>query len=122
MKGAHASLPPSNSKAAKEYFANISRSVALALDLQAPDKDTQVYLPRPASLNSFTDAILESLFNAILDNDGDFTGYEHRYGGKLVTFKDQATALRFTKKFPVDIVIGKSSHCFFTAPPLPIWA
>jgi len=51
-------------------------------------------------------------------NEDDLKGYKHRYGGKLLTFTSEVAATNIAKQFPVDVVVGKKTHRFHTAPPL----
>jgi len=38
-------------------------------------------------------------------------------GGKLLTFTSEVAATNVAKQFPVDVVVGKKTHRFHTAPP-----
>jgi len=67
--------------------------------------------------SSFNDPTLESVLDLLKFNEDDLEGYEHRYGGKLLTFTSEAAATNVAKQFPVDVVVGKKTHRFHTAPP-----
>ena len=110
-------LPSPASKAAKTYFANLCSLLGHAINLELPKPEFQVYIPRPASISSFNDSTLESVLDLLRFPEDDLEGYEHRYGGKLLTFTSEVAATNVAKQFPVDVVVGKKTHCFHTAPP-----
>jgi len=109
-------LPQPNSKTAKSYFANLATILSCAINIEAPSSDCQVYVPRPSSLNSFTDSTLELIFDSVKFDEDNLEGFDHRYGGKLVTFLSAEAASFFASQFPVDIVVGKKTHRFHFAP------
>jgi len=102
---------------AKSYFANLATILSCTINITAPSSECQVYFPRPSSLNSFTDSTLELIFDSVKFNEDDLEGFEHHYGGKLVTFLSAEVASTFASQFPVDIVVGKKTHCFHFSPP-----
>lgn len=102
-------LPSPSSKAAKAYFANLVSLLDHAIGLELPDPEFQVYITRPASLSSFNDSTLESLLDILRFDDEELEGYEHRYGGKLLTFTSAAAAKAVTKQFPLDYVVGRKN-------------
>ena len=110
-------LPSPASKAAKTYFANLCSLLGHAINLELPKPEFQVYIPRPASISSFNDSTLESVLDLLRFPEDDLEGYEHRYGGKLLTFISEVAATNVAKQFPVDVVVGKKTHRFHTAPP-----
>jgi len=112
-----AALPSPNSKIAKAYFANISSIVSRSIAIQPPARDCQVYIPRPSLLTSFTDSTLDSLFDSVKFDDEDMEGYEHWFGGKLITFNSSKAASAFASQLPVDVLVSKKSHRFHLAPP-----
>ena len=111
-------LPSPASKAAKAYFANLCSLLGHVINLELPKPEFQVYIPRPASISSFNDSTLESVLDLLRFNEDDLEGYEHRYGRKLLTFTSEAAATNVAKQFPVDVVVGKKTHRFHTAPPV----
>ena len=112
-----AALPSPNSKIAKTYFANVSSIISRSITIKAPASDCQVYVPRPSSLTSFTDSTLDALLDSVKFNDDDMEGYEHRFGGKLITFNSSEAAKSFLVQLPVDVVVGKKTHRFHSGPP-----
>jgi len=112
-----AALPSPNSKIAKTYFANVSSIVSCTITIQAPALECQVYVPRPSSLTSFTDSTLDALLDSVKFNDDDMEGYEHWFGGKLITFNSTEVAKNFSVQLPVDVVVGKKTHRFHSGPP-----
>jgi len=113
-----AALPSPNSKIAKTYFANVSSIISRSITIEAPASDCQVYIPRPSSLTSFTDSTLDALLDSVKFNDDDMEGYEHRFGGKLITFNSPEAAKSFLVQLPVDVVVGKKTHRFHSGPPI----
>jgi len=111
-------LPSPVSKAAKTYFANLCSLLGHAINLELPKPEFQVYIPRPASISSFNDLTLESVLDLLRFDEDDLKGYENHYGGKLLTFTSEMAATNIAKQFPVDVVVGKKTHRFHTAPPL----
>jgi len=103
-------------KIAKTYFANVSSIIFRTITIQAPAADCQVYVPHPSLLTSFTDSTLDALLDSVKFNDEDMEGYEHRFGGKLITFNSTEAVKNFSSQLPVDVV-GKKTHQFHVAPP-----
>ena len=58
-------LPQLNSKAAKSYFTNFATILSHTINITALFSDCQVYVPRPSSLNSFTNSTLELIFDSV---------------------------------------------------------
>jgi len=112
-----AALPSPNSKIAKTYFANVSSIISRSITIQAPASDCQVYVPRPSSLTSFKDATLDALLDSVDFHDEDMEGYEHRFGGKLITFNSPEVAKSFLVQLPVEVIVGKKPTAFIAAPP-----
>ena len=112
-------LPQLNSKAAKSYFANLATILSCTINITAPFSDCQVYVSRPSSLNSFTNSTRELIFDSVKFDEDNLEGFEHCYGGKLVTFLSTEAVSTFASQFPVDIVVGKKTHHFHLGPPQP---
>ena len=102
---------------AKSYFANLATILSCTINITAPSSECQVYFPRPSSLNSFTNSTLELIFDSLKFDEDNLEGFEHHYGGKLVTFLSAEVASTFTSQFPVDIVVRKKTHHFHLGPP-----
>ena len=111
-------LPSPSSKAAKAYFANLCTLLDHTINLELPDPEFQVYIQRPASISSFNDSTLETLLDLLRLDEEDLEGYEHRYGGKLLTFTSRAAATALLKQFQSMWWWGKKLSAFTPPPPV----
>jgi len=64
------------------------------------------------------DSTLDTLLDSVKFNDNNMEGYEHQFGGKLITFNSSEAAKSFLVQLPVDVVVGKKTHHFHSGPPL----
>lgn len=116
------SPPPPGSKEGRAYAANVMRACQSLFKPDPTQETRQLYIPRPNTLASFSDATVETVLDAIKIEPDSLLGWEHRYGGKVIQLATPEAAEGLRHQFPINVVVGKSAHRFELAPVPPIFS